>query len=168
MAEHALDGVTATPKAQLPEALAAELNRWAEQFAHDAGAGTRDALAQAEENLEGLRTQLESVTQARDEALADAAEQGEAVERLTIALNDARQVASNALVGKAKDQLAIEGKDAQLAELRQQIERNVASSAALSDARLAAEMELVGAATARDNFAAEIKELRAQLASKVR
>lgn len=79
MAEHALDGVTATPKAQLPEALAAELNRWAEQFAHDAGAGTRDALAQAEDNLEGLRTQLESVTQARDEALADAAEQAHPV-----------------------------------------------------------------------------------------
>ena len=29
--------------------------------------------------------------------------------------------------------------------------------------RLTAEMELVGAVTARDNFAAEIKELRAQL-----
>jgi len=67
------------------------------------------------------------------------------------------------LVGKAKDQLAIEGKDSQLADLRLQLERNVAASAAQSDARLAAEMELIGAATARDNFAAEIKELHAQL-----
>ena len=43
---------------------------------------------------------------------------------------------------------------------------NVAAAAALSDARLNAEMELVGAVTARDNFAAEIKELRARLASR--
>ena len=84
-------------------------------------------------------------------------------ERLTIELRHARDIASNALVGKAKDQLAIEGKDAQIAELRRQLERQLASSAGESDARLAAEMELVGAATARDNLAAEVAELRAQL-----
>jgi hypothetical protein len=59
--------------------------------------------------------------------------------------------AMDALVGKAKDQLAIEGKDDQLANLRLQIERNVAALAAESDARLAAEMELIGAVTARNN-----------------
>ena len=71
----------------------------------------------------------------------------------------------DALVGKAKDQLAIEGKDAQLADLRAQIERNVAASAAESDARLRAEMELVGATTVRDSLAAEVKDLQAQLAA---
>jgi hypothetical protein len=81
-------------------------------------------------------------------------------------LRNARTIATDALVGKAKDQLAIEGKDAQLADLRAQLERNVAAQAALSDARLAAEMELVGAVTARDNYAAEIKELRARLAAR--
>ena len=53
-----------------------------------------------------------------------------------------------------------------VADLRAQIERNVAASAALSDARLHAEMELIGAVTARDTFAAEIKELRAKLATR--
>lgn len=81
-------------------------------------------------------------------------------------LRNARSIATDALVGKAKDQLAIEGKDAQLADLRAQIERNVAAAAALSDARLTAEMELVGAVTARDNYAVEIKELRAKLAAR--
>jgi hypothetical protein len=90
-------------------------------------------------------------------------ERGEDIARLTAELRNARQVATDALVGKAKDQLNIEGKDSQLANLRLQIERNVAASAAESDARLAAEMELIGAVTARDNFAAEIRELRAQL-----
>jgi chromosome segregation ATPase len=69
----------------------------------------------------------------------------------------------DALVHKAKDQLAIDGKDAQLAELRTQLERNVAASAAESDARLAAEMELVGVTTERDSMAGELKDLRAQL-----
>ena len=137
----------------------------------------REALAQAErdmddlikagEELEGerdeLQAQLASVTIARDQALALSAEQTEDIERLRAELRDARQVATDALVGKAKDQLAIDGKDAQLADLRQQIERNVASSAALSDARLKAEMELVGAVTARDNFEADAKELRSKL-----
>ncbi|WP_229219757.1 DNA-binding protein [Rugamonas fusca] len=137
----------------------------------------RAALAQAErdmadlikagEELEGerdeLQAQLASVTIARDQALALSAEQTEDIERLRAELRDARQVATDALVGKAKDQLAIDGKDAQLADLRQQIERNVAASAALSDARLKAEMELVGAVTARDNFEADAKELRSKL-----
>lgn len=126
-----------------------------------------DDLIQAGEELEGerdeLQAQLTSVTIARDQALALAAEQTEDIERLRAELRDARQVATDALVGKAKDQLAIEGKDAQLADLRQQIERNVAASAALSDARLKAEMDLVGAVTARDNFESDAKELRSKL-----
>ena len=56
---------------------------------------------------------------------------------------NARHIATDALVGKAKDQLAIEGKDSQLADLRAQIERNVAAAAALSDARLNAEIQKV-------------------------
>jgi len=126
-----------------------------------------EALLKSGEQLEAERdrllTQVASVTTARDQALALAAERGEDIERLTAELRDARQVATNALVSKAKDQLAIEGKDNQLAELRLQLERSVAASAAESDARLTAEMELVGAVTARDNFAAEIKDLRARL-----
>jgi hypothetical protein len=165
------------PKADIPESIVAALGSWAQQFAEDAGAGVRDALAQAESDMEALLksgeqleaeraellAQVAGVTTERDQALATATERGEAIERLTIQLRDARQVATDALVGKAKDQLAIEGKDAQLADLRLQIERNVAASATLSDARLAAEMELIGAVTARDSFAAEIKDLRAQL-----
>jgi chromosome segregation ATPase len=167
----------AAPKADIPESIVADLTDWAQRFADEAGAGTRAALAQSEsdtqallnagEQLEAERddllAQVASVTSARDQALATAAERGDDIERLTIELRDARQVATDALVGKAKDQLAIQGKDAQLADLRLQIERNVAASSAESDARLAAEMELVGAVTARDNFATEIKELRAQL-----
>jgi cell division protein FtsB len=165
------------PKAEIPESIVAALGSWAQQFAEEAGAGARDAQAQSESDMEALLksgeqleaerddllAQVASVTSARDQALATAAERGEDIERLTTELRDARHVATDALVGKAKDQLAIEGKDNQLAELRLQIERNVAASAAESDARLAAEMELVGAVTARDNFAAEIKDLRAQL-----
>ena len=129
-----------------------------------------EALREAGDALEAergeLRQQLGELTAARDEALASVAERDEEIERLNAELRNAKQVAMDALVGKAKDQLAIEGKDAQLADLRAQIERNVAATAALSDARLAAEMELVGAVTARDNYAAEIKELRARLASR--
>jgi chromosome segregation ATPase len=167
----------AAPSADIPESVAAALSSWVQQFAEEAGAGARDALARSESDLASLLesgerleaeraellAQVASMTSARDEALATAAERGEDIERLTAELRNARQVATDALVGKAKDQLAIEGKDGQLANLRLQIERNVAASAAESDARLAAEMELVGAITARDNFAAEIKELRAQL-----
>jgi hypothetical protein len=165
------------PKADIPESVAAALGNWVQQFAEDSGAGDRDALAQSESDMEALLesgeqleaerddllAQVARVTTARDQALATAAERGEDIERLTAELRNARQVATDALVGKAKDQLAIEGKDSQLANLRSQIERNVAGSAAESDARLAAEMELIGAVTARDSFAAEIKDLRAQL-----
>ena len=165
------------PKAELPEPLLAALSSWARQFAEEAGAGDRTALAQSESDLEAmvksgedleaerddLRAQLASVTVARDQALATITDLQEDIKRLTTELRDARQVATNALVGKAKDQLAIEGKDGQLSDLRAQIERNVAASASESDARLTAEMELIGAATARDNFAAEIKSLHARL-----
>lgn len=151
------------PPPAVSPSLAAELGRWAEQFAEQAGAGARAALAQADNDLTSLRKASEELEAERDIALATAAERGERVERLTVELRDARQVASDALVGKAKDHLAIEGKDSQLADLRHQLERNVAAVATESDKRLAAEMELVGAATARDNFAAEIKDLRAQL-----
>jgi hypothetical protein len=165
------------PKVDIPEAIVAALGSWVQQFAEEAGAGGRDALAQSESDLDALLksgqqleaerdellAQVDSVTTARDQALATVTELGENIERLTAELRNARLVATDALVGKAKDQLAIEGKDSQLAELRLQLERNVAASAAQSDARLAAEMELIGAVTARDNFAAEIKELRAQL-----
>lgn len=165
------------PTVEIPEALAAALGAWAQQFAEDAGAGTREALAQAEQDMESLRTagealdeareelsaELDTVTGERDQAMATAIERSEEIERLTTELRDARRVATDALVGKAKDQLAIDGKDAQLASLRDQIERNVAALGAESDARLTAEMELVGAVTARDNFAAEITDLRTQL-----
>lgn len=157
-----------TAKAEIPEALAAELGRWAQQFAEASNAGPRDALAAAEGDMAAMLAEVDSLTAERDDALAIAEERNETIARLTAALNDARQVATNALVGKAKDQLAIDGKDAQLVDLRAQIERNVASAATLSDARLTAEMELVGAVTARDNFEAEIKELRAQLAARAR
>jgi cell division protein FtsB len=167
------------PKAELPESILAALGSWAQQFAEEAGAGDRETLAQSESDMQALRqageqleaerdelrAQLDSVTAARDQAQALATERDEQIRRLMIELRDARQVATDALVGKAKDQLAIQGKDGQLADLRLQLERNVAASAAESDARLAAEMELIGATTARDNFAAEIKELRAQLVS---
>jgi chromosome segregation ATPase len=165
------------PRAEIPESIAAALSSWAQQFAEEAGAGDRDALARSESDMDALLksgerleaerdellAQVASVTTARDQALATATERGEDVERLTVELRNARQVAMDALVGKAKDQLAIEGKDGQLANLRLQIERNVEASASESDARLAAEMELIGAVTARDSLAAEVKDLRARL-----
>ena len=175
----ATDKPAETPRAELPQNLVAELARWAQQFAEEAGTGTREALARHEEELESLReagdtleaerdelqTRLDELTAARDEALATLAERDEEIERLNAELRNARQVAMEALVGKAKDQLAIEGKDAQLAELRGQIEKSVTQTAGLSDARLAAEMELVGAKTARDSLEAENKDLRAQIAA---
>ena len=165
------------PKAELTPSLVDELARWAQQYAEKAGSGARQALARHEEELEALREsgeELESerdrlqldvaeLTSARDEALATVAERDEEIERLNAELRNARQVAMEALVGKAKDQLAIDGKDAQLAELRTQIEKGVTQTAALSDARLAAEMELVGATTARDSLEAENKDLRAKI-----
>jgi hypothetical protein len=157
-------------KADIPEPLSAALSSWARQLAEEACTGLRDGLAQAEGDLaallrlndqlqadhDELRARLEQVT-------AALAQSDTNVERLTVQVQHVRDVASDALVGKAKDQLAIEGKDALLAELRQQLERNMAASSAESDARLAAEMELVGVTTARDNLAAEVKDLRTQL-----
>jgi len=160
------------PRAQLPAALAADLNKWAEEYAHEAGAGTREALARTERDLqdalleaERLLADVDNAAAARDAAQAVADERSEEIERLTAELKNARQIAMDALVGKAKDQLAIEGKDAQLLDLRGQLERNVAASSAQSDARLAAEMELIGATTARDSLALEVKDLQAQLAA---
>jgi len=143
----------------IPQPIVAALGDWVKQMAEEAATPARNALAQSDE-------QLQAVTAARDQALATLAQRDEEIEQLNAELRNARHIATDALVGKAKDQLAIEGKESQLADLRAQIERNVAASAALSDARLAAEMELVGAVTARDNYAAEIKELRARLAAR--
>lgn len=144
------------PVTELPAALTAALGSWARQAAEDAAGPVRERLAQAQADLAAL-------LQAHDQALQQLADREASIERLTAELHHARDIASEALVGKAKDRLAIEGKDAQLADLRQQLERQVATSAAESDARLAAEMELVGATTARSNLAAEVTELRAQL-----
>lgn len=167
----------ALPEAVLPPALLAELSRWAQSYAEGAGAGLREALAQAESDAAALVQSGEQLQGERDALSAEVAEAGaarvqaqlvadersEEIDRLNAELRNARQVAADALVGKAKDQLAIDGKDAQLAELRQQIERYVGSTAADSDARLAAQMELVGIKTERDNLAQEVQELRTQL-----
>ncbi|MBV8035142.1 DNA-binding protein [Roseateles sp.] len=150
-----------------PAAVTAALGSWARQLAEEAAGRVQQRLAQTETDLAALlqaNGQAEAQRDELDARLARlTAEHEQALARLTVELRHARDIASNALVGKAKDHLAIEGKDAQLAELRQQLERHVATSAAESDARLAAEMELVGATTARDNLAAEVAELRAQL-----
>lgn len=165
------------PRATLPESIVADLAEWARQFAVDAGAADRAALAEAdaeraqlaaagdalEAERDGLRADLDETTGARDAAQALLAERDETIERLNAELRNARQVAMEALVSKAKDQLAIEGKDSQLAALRAEIERNVTAQAAESDRRLAAEMELVGATTARNALEAEVADLRGQL-----
>ncbi|MGI4719351.1 MAG: hypothetical protein ACRYF6_13350 [Janthinobacterium lividum] len=148
---------------QIPEAVATALSSWVQQVAEQTAAPVRDALSQLESEAAELRETGASLEAARDQALAASSEQAAEIERLNIELRDARKVATEALVSKAKDQLAIDGKDRQLTELRAQLERNVAAQAAESDARLAAEMELVGATTARDNFEAEVKTLRGQL-----
>lgn len=165
------------PRPELPSELLDSLARWAQQYAQEAGAPARDTLTQSESDLEALRQagealeserddlleQIASLTIARDQAEAGVAERDATIERLNAELSDARQVAMDALVSKAKDQLAIDGKENQLVNLRAQLERQVASQASESDARLAAQMELVGATTARDKFSAEAKDLRAQL-----
>ena len=164
----------APPKAELPQELLAGLADWALKFAEQAGAGDREALARNEADIEALRTagealegerdalrdEVASVTAASEEAIA---ERDETIERLNAELKNARQVAMDALVSKAKDQLAIDGKEQQLAQLRQELERKIADMAAESDARLRAEMELVGATTARDSLAGELEDLRAKL-----
>ena len=152
-----------TPKLDVPESIVTALGNWVQRCADQASAGNREALAQSDSDLATLLKSHEQLEIECAEARATIADRDEAIERLTVELRNARNIASDALVSKAKDHLAIEGKDAQILDLRTQLERNVAASAAISDARLATEMELVGAVTARDNFAAEIKELRAQL-----
>ena len=151
------------PTLEIPEAVAAALSGWVQQVAEQTAAPVREALAELEADAAALRETSTELEAARDQALAASAEHQAEIERLTAELRDARQVATEALVSKAKDQLAIDGKDRQLADLRAQLERNVAAQASESDARLAAEMELVGATTARDNFENEVKTLRAQL-----
>ena len=151
------------PALDIPEAVAAALNGWVQQVAEQTAAPVREALAEVEADAAALRETSASLEAARDQALAASSEHQAEIERLSAELRDARQVATEALVSKAKDQLAIDGKDRQLADLRAQLERNVAAQASESDARLAAEMELVGATTARDNFESEVKTLRAQL-----
>ncbi len=151
------------PSLEIPEAVAAALSGWVQQVAEQTAAPVREALAEVEADAAALRESSAALETARDQALAASAEHEAEIERLSAELRDARQVATDALVSKAKDQLAIDGKDRQLADLRAQLERNVAAQATESDARLAAEMELVGATTARDNFANEVKTLRAQL-----
>jgi chromosome segregation ATPase len=158
------------PDTGIPAPVAKALDNWLKQYAQDAGAGTREALAQSQADLQGmldthaeLEAERDDLETARAQALVTLAERDETIERLNAELRNARQVAMDALVSKAKDQLAIEGKDSQIAQLRGQLERSVTESAAVSDARLAAEMELVGATTARDSLATEAKDLRTQL-----
>lgn len=160
-AEHAAPAPAASP--ELPPELLAGLTSWARQFADAAGAGMRQALASFESDMQTLLRAGEELAAAHTQAQLLAAERDAEIERLKAELRNARQVAADALVGKARDHLAIDGKDAQLAELRQQLERNVAMTAAESDARLEAQMELVGIKTERDNLAIEVRELRAQL-----
>lgn len=148
---------------EIPEAVASALSGWVRQVAEQTAAPVREALAEVEADAAALRESSAELEAARDQALAASSEHQAEIERLTAELRDARQVATEALVSKAKDQLAIDGKDRQLADLRAQLERNVAAQGLESDARLAAEMELVGATTARDNFENEMKTLRAQL-----
>ena len=152
-----------TPALEIPEAVAAALSGWVQQVAEQTAAPVREALEQLEVDAAELRETGAQLEAARDQALAASSEHEAEIERLTVELRDARKLATEAMVSKAKDQLAIEGKDRQLADLRAQLERNVAAQGSESDARLAAEMELVGATTARDNFEAEVRTLRAQL-----
>lgn len=141
------------------------------------GAGMRQLMAQFDSDMQALLEADVALGAERDRLAADLAasqaagqqaqrlanERSEEIDRLNAELRNARQVAADALVGKAKDQLAIDGKDAQLLELRQQLERNVAMTATESDARLAAQMELVGVQTERNNLDSEVRELRSQL-----
>lgn len=151
---------------EIPDTVAAALADWVQRRAEEVASGPRSALAQAQQELDGVRAELADTAAARAAVAEQLAARDAEIEQLNAELRNARSIATDALVGKAKDQLAIEGKDAQLADLRGQLERQLATQATLSDAKLAAEMELVGAVTARDNYAAEIKELRARLAAR--
>ncbi|GAA0756875.1 hypothetical protein GCM10009107_35840 [Ideonella azotifigens] len=146
-----------------PAALITALGDWAQQLMDQAAAGQRDAQAKTESDLAFLLALSGEAEAELARTRATLAEREARIARLTVELRQARDIAADALVGKAKDQLAIQGKDAQLADLRAQLERQVANTAAESDARLAAEMELVGAVTARDHHAAELAAMRAQL-----
>jgi DNA repair exonuclease SbcCD ATPase subunit len=158
------------PDTGIPAPVAKALGNWLTQYAEDAGAPARAALAHAQADLQAMldthteleeeRDELESANAQTQVALA---ERDETIARLNAELRNAKEVAMEALVSKAKDQLAIEGKDKQIEQLRGQLERSVAESASVSDARLAAEMELVGATTARDSLANEARDLRTQL-----
>ena len=113
-AEH--ERLPAPAPATLPAALAADLAAWAQQHAEQAGAGPRAAMAQLQDDLDAalaeagrLEDEVDSATNARDAAQAAADERSEEIERLMAELRNARQVAMDALVGKAKDQLAIDG-----------------------------------------------------------
>jgi len=175
--DHQQAAPAAPPPAEMPPALLADLSAWAQQYAHDAGAGMRDALARSDSRItallaagealeaaqEALQADLAAAQSAREHAQRMTDERNEDIERLTAELRNARQIATDALVGKAKDQLAIDGKDAQLLDLRQQLERNVTATAAESDARLQAQMDLIGATTERDNLVGELKELQSRL-----
>lgn len=153
----------ALPGLEIPDSVAAALSGWVQQVAEQTAGPVREALEELESEAAELRDTGARLEAARDQALAASSEHEAEIERLTVELRDARKLATEALVSKAKDQLAIDGKDRQLADLRAQLERNVAAQGSESDARLAAEMELVGATTARDNFEAEVRTLRGQL-----
>ena len=113
MAEHNI------PQLDIPASVAAALNSWVRQAAQDVGSPLRS-------EIEDLRAQLAT-------AHATLEENEDQITRLNGELRNARNIAADALVGKAKDQLAIEGKDAQIADLRSQLERSVAVAATLSD-----------------------------------
>ncbi|WP_036169145.1 DNA-binding protein [Massilia sp. 9096] len=159
-----------TPDTGIPEPVAAALAGWLQRYAEDSGAPAREALAQSQADIDALlsahgelENEREQLEIANTQAQAAIADRDETIARLDAELRNAKQVAMDALVSKAKDQLAIEGKDKQIDKLRNELERNVTESASVSDARLAAEMELVGATTARDSLANEVKDLRGQL-----
>ena len=115
------------PEAEVPPALLAALGDWAKQYAQEAGIGAREALAQTESEMAPLLATIEQLEGEREDLQ-------ENITRLNAELRNARLIATDALVGKAKDQLAIDGKESQLADLRAQLERSVASSSAQSDA----------------------------------
>ena len=56
---------------QLPPSLVAELGKWAAQYAEQANAGTREALAQAGRDMEDLQDANAQVTAERDGLLAE-------------------------------------------------------------------------------------------------
>ncbi|MEH6434149.1 DNA-binding protein [Massilia sp. DD77] len=158
------------PRPDLPESIVNDLVEWVRQFADQASAGVRESMAQSASDAEALlragdelEAERETLQTERARVEAELADRSEEIDRLNAELRNARQIATEALVSKAKDQLAIDGKDKQLAELRAQLERNVTAQAEESDRRLAAEMDLVGATTARDSLEAELKDLRKQL-----